>query len=934
LANKPEKQSNASKSKLRTADKVVIILCFSGAIVSLGLFWADLFSTVRNKNATPLGTISFKYNTAQRRLADRVLWDRLRKTSPIYNGDTIRTADLSEATIRFNGGREMDLTENTIIRILVHDGSTEIDLSGGELNLGEGTGGDNIVLSMGDQKVEAGSDAVISAVAGKKGKAVQVASGKAVFTPAKGKGPSRTVTAGTSVSLGNNTNTTTGNTGNTNTAEPSVVVTKPLPNARFLVQGDTSIPVAFTWNRVNVASTEPLRMEIAQNRIFNLNKKTIPVSGSNATAEFPVGTWYWSIKQEKDNTLLASGRITVLNTPGPYLIAPVKGYTYKYRLKPPSVRFQWKAIDDAVQYQVDVANTSNFTNPKINIKVKGTSLDTSALTAGTWYWRVTPVFSSGYQGKAVSSSDSFKIEINNDLNAPTLVGPERGASVSVSTDKGVYFSWKKENEAASYTIQISKSQDMRNPIIKEKTKENVYVYRGKGSVLAAGNYYWTVSQTDIAGNESPASAVQTFSAVLGDSVRRPLFPPDNYVIAEGLLPDIRFTWKSDSNSNARFQVSKTSAFTAMVIDEKVLGDSFRGKTLPAGSYYWRVVGADAGQQANARQFTVASPLSAPAVQSPPPGGQVVLKGDADQMVLRWNPVNKAEQYIIRIFTEANRRAAKEPLHEQTVSATTLRLPANAFPNGAYSWTVQAFANETANSTRLAGLTGENRFSIRKLYMVTLDSPESNSEVKGTVVLRWSTPETIGNARLVISSTSNTSGAPVLEMVNPAKTITLANLKEGVYYWNIVAQTTDGFDISAAAPKRFRLVPNLLPEPAGRSPSADTVIGPEALRANQNIVFSCDPVEGADGYIFTVFKNTETGKRQQIIQTEPQAEPSWTLENLQSLGEGDFVWQVEAISKGTGKTKTTRGQIAENTFRMEVPPPNKVQILEAGIMYGN
>lgn len=866
--------------------------------------------------------ISFKFNTAQRRLADRVLWDRLRRESPIYSGDVIRTANLSEATIRFSGGREMSLTENTLIRIRMRDGSTEVDLSGGELNLSAGTDADNIVLSMGDEKVEAGSDTVLNAVAGKKGNAVQVASGKAVFAPSKGKGQRQTVTAGTAVSLGNDTKV----------SGPSVVVTKPLPNARFLVQGKEPLPVAFSWNRVNLSATEPLRLEISQSRYFKQIEKSIPVSGSSATAQLTPETWYWRIRQETGNNLLASGRVTVLNAPAPSLIAPVKGYTYQYRLKPPSVRFQWQAIEDAAQYQVEAANNSGFSNPKINVKVRGTSLDTSALTAGTWYWRVTPVFSGSYQGKVVSSSASFKIEQNADLNAPTLTGPEAGASVSLTVSRGVYFSWKKENDAAFYTIQISRSRDMKNPVIKKEIKGNVYVYRDKDTVLNAGNYYWAVFQTDSAGNTSPLSGVQSFSAVLGEPVRRPLYPPNNYVIAEALLPDIRFTWKSDFSSNGRFQVSKTSGFSELVINEKVSGESFRGKSLPPGTYYWRVVGVDTQQQGNSRQFTVMPPLAAPAVETPPPGGQVVLKGDGDQMALRWRAVNKAEQYIVRIYAEVNRRRARQPLHEQTVSATTLRLPASSFSNGAYYWTVQAFANENANATRLSGLTGEQQFSIRKLYPVSLDSPEANSDIKGTVVLRWSAAETVGKSRLVLSGNANPLRAPVLEMINPGRTITLADLKEGIYYWNIIAETQDGFDISAVTPGRFRLLPGLLGEPPGRFPAPDTVIGPEALKENQHIVFNCGPVEGADGYIFTIFKNTDTG-RQQIIQTEPQAEPLWTLEDLQSLGEGDFIWQVEAVSRGDGKSKMGRGQPGESGFRIDIPLPNQVQILETGTMYG-
>jgi len=929
LAAKKEKQTKSSRGPLRTADIVVIVLCIVGTLASLGLFWRDLFQTVRNRNADPLGTISFKYNTAQRRLEDRVLWDRLRQDSSVYNGDIIRTADLSEATIRFGGGREINMTENTLIRIRMRAGDTEIDLSDGEVSLGAGSDagdnavGDKIILSVGDNRVEAGSDAVLSASAREKVLDLQVAKGNAVYSGSSGQ--RRTVAAGTAVSV-----KTTGTVSSATSDKPAAIVSAPVPNAQFLTRRQDPLSILFSWKKLNIPASEALQLEVSETRSFIRIHQTVSASGSGARAELSPGDWYWRIKRSTGNTVLASGRLTVVYSGSPFLIAPARGYTYQYKLKAPSVHFQWQEMEKVSYYTVEVAANSNFSSPKMALRVKGTYLDTSNLEAGTWYWRVTPVFSGDNQGTAVSASSSFKIVQSGALNAPTLVSPETGNTVYIGVNKNVYFSWKKEKEAKSYTIQIAQNQSLRNPVIKEEVKDNVFVYRQESGTLKPGQYYWGVFQTDVQGDQSALSVVQSFTAASGEPVQRPLFPPDNYVIAEALMPDIRFTWKSDSSSNARFQISGASDFSRLLIDEKIFGASFRGRPLTPGTYYWRIAAADPVQQAPGRQFVVVSSLPAPVPESPANGGRLVLR-PGEQLALRWRPVNRAEQYTVRVYSGTG--ASRRPLYEQTAAATTLQLPANSFANGDYFWTIQAFADERENATRLTGLTSEQRFTIRRLQALTLDSPETGVEISGPVVLRWSTAETVGKSRFVLSQNSNPlRGAPVQEILNPDRSITIDRLREGVYYWTIIAETQDGYDISAAAPRRFSKLPSLLPEPAGLSPADGMVIGPEVLRASRNIVFNWEPVENADAYLFSLFRKTDTGQ-QQLVRTEPRQETSWTLDDLQLLGEGDFVWQVEAVRQGRGGAIEERGRVGENDFRLEIPLPNQVQIPETGTLYG-
>ena len=80
-------------------DGFTIVFCLAGAAMCLWFFWYEMNRTITRQNETSIGTIIWKYKAAQRRFANRVLWNRIRRDSPVYSGDFIRTETLSEAPL-------------------------------------------------------------------------------------------------------------------------------------------------------------------------------------------------------------------------------------------------------------------------------------------------------------------------------------------------------------------------------------------------------------------------------------------------------------------------------------------------------------------------------------------------------------------------------------------------------------------------------------------------------------------------------------------------------------------------------------------------------------------------------------------------------------------------------------------------------------------
>jgi hypothetical protein len=134
------------------------------------------------------------------------------------------------------------------------------------------------------------------------------------------------------------------------------------------------------------------------------------------------------------------------------------------------------------------------------------------------------------------------------------------------------------------------------------------------------------------------------------------------------------------------------------------------------------------------------------------------------------------------------------------------------------------------------------------------------------------------------------------------------------------------------PNAAPVEPPPLPSAARRQPENDYVISPETLGESRTLVFSWDPVEGADRYIFTLLGENDSGVRQSIVTAEG-AGTSYTLRDLSLLDRGRFIWQVEAVSRGTDGTMERRGIPGENRFTVDIPQPGTPRGKDVGILYG-
>jgi len=386
------------------ANALVIVFCVSGAAFSLNLFRLDLFQSIASQNKKPMGTVIVKYNNVQRRFSDRVLWSRLNVESPVYSGDLIRVAEYSAATLNINNDI-IDINENSMIHIrAASDGEYRIiiDLVSGDLSVtssddaeGGGAVRNGVALNVMGYIIEPTAKTTLSVSAKESGMTVQVNEGTAAITGENGY--SFSMDAGEAFILDAN---------GVEQAAPAAVVMLPHPNARFIKNNIEPVNIRFWWNTLNIDQRTTLLLEIAAGPNFTRIVQTAEGVNS-ANISIDAGIWHWRLSYQ--DAILSSGKFTIVDA-AMEPASPIQDSLLSYRENMP-VRFEWKPVEEASYYIFEAGLTPDIINPLITRQTVIASYVEFDLEAGTWYWRVKPVFSSLYEGNTVFSQvTSFRME--------------------------------------------------------------------------------------------------------------------------------------------------------------------------------------------------------------------------------------------------------------------------------------------------------------------------------------------------------------------------------------------------------------------------------------------------------------------------------------------------------------------------------------------
>jgi len=257
------------------------------------------------------------------------------------------------------------------------------------------------------------------------------------------------------------------------------------------------------------------------------------------------------------------------------LVAPVNNAQFFST----GLTFTWDVVQDATKYTLQIARP-NFTSP-LQIVLDTTITSTSfsqQLPIGNYEWRVmakNESYSTAFTSRlvAIVSNDDFQ------SNAVQLISPSNNLITNIASQS---LTWQSVIGATQYQLQVF---DNSNTLLLDQTTPNTnYNY-----TFPEGTYQWKVrasngSETTLYTSRSalidltaPNTPNLTSPVNAGNSTTSVTFEWNRTPILGSTERDNIYIYTNSSQTNLYSQNQASSPYTV---------------TLPAGTYYWKVITSD------------------------------------------------------------------------------------------------------------------------------------------------------------------------------------------------------------------------------------------------------------------------------------------------------------------------------------------------------
>jgi hypothetical protein len=412
------------------------------------------------------------------------------------------------------------------------------------------------------------------------------------------------------------------------------------------------------------------------------------ISGIFVTVSTPLEDRLYSWRVRAVNNLGVPGAWSLVRTFTVDTLAPatpaIKTPADGFVTNDTTPTFTWGTVTGAKNYKVELSAESDFDPLLIPAATVTTGTYTvpaaSAMTNGTYYWRVTALDAANNASPATPTQT---------LIISIMKTPAEGA---YTTDTTPTFVWGAVKTGTRYTLQITLESDpsFTNPVAVPASCQNITVTTCTLSpALAYNRYLWRVN---VNGAISPRSwlLIVTQAAPLPPT----LVLPTNLGVINDNTPTLTWTLSTSAAEQPysyAVQVDNQTTFaTPEFTQAGITGNLVTVTTaLPDGKYYWRArtlnkFGAWSAWTAS-RSFTLdTQPPPAPVLKTPE--NNTILTDNTP--ALAWNASTGANRYRVDIATDSS--FTHLVVNGATVTTTTYTVPnALALPDGLYYWRVRA-----------------------------------------------------------------------------------------------------------------------------------------------------------------------------------------------------------------------------------------------------
>ncbi|OHD64140.1 MAG: hypothetical protein A2176_00680 [Spirochaetes bacterium RBG_13_51_14] len=674
--------------KFTKSEYIIFLVAAVIIFVFATLFYFDFTSKSAVGQERVVGSITLKKRIAQRKYSSQVIWEDIERKEPVYNNDSIRTADSSQAVIRLTDGTEITVNENSMIVLSFATNEIDIQFRGGSITAARGDVGGEAVRQLNIRSGET---------------TVSVAKSDVQVSGEQEKDISLTVNRGEAkIRSGEKEEKVKEN--------QKVVVTKdsnqikiyslplkplsPLPDGMLVTPGN-SLTVRFAWERLK--PEQDGMIEVADNETFARVRVARKINGDSVSLNLPAGSYFWRLRaKNRNNGVVDMGdvrRFAIIRESPIHLVFPAPGQVFQYTNANPVINFKWTGSDMAQEYLLEISADPGMARTVRNIGTPDIQLAVDSLGEGVYYWRVVSVIRLSDQVyRSTSSNRRIDVSRKKIVIPPRPVFPPDGNTVrsAVLRDKGILFSWEKTGDIPVTRLTVSRYADFRGIVFSSTSNTNFLLVKRQ---LDPGVYYWRIAGMLSDNQLTEPSPAFRFSVTEAEHIKL-LGPADrSEIVAEGTYGTVRFAWeKADLYGEYLVQISRSADFSQIYKDERVNTSYAVLSGFSPGTYFWRVIlrksDGSVLLQSRPNSLFIKDILAEPVILSPRNGASFEYDqlGEID---LTWKRLEDANLYRLRFYRIENNRAAfitERDIRRNAVDISDM----NFLGEGKYLWSVQAF----------------------------------------------------------------------------------------------------------------------------------------------------------------------------------------------------------------------------------------------------
>jgi hypothetical protein len=616
------------------------------------------------------------------------------------------------------------------------------------------------------------------------------------------------------------------------------------------------------------------------------------------------GIYYWRVRamyiKYPDGTLRegswSTGYTFTISTGGvniPSLVSPISGSV----MKGSSVTLVWTAVESTgITGYVLVYKTGTATNPGnpsewthgsyTEVIIPGQTassykitLQENTTTNPFYWWSIATVNSSGQKG-TFPSAINFSI----DNTAPNISVVELVQPVDTTLSTRIpTFTWRiplvDYQDVGSWTLEYASDIQLQQnrKTVTGLTNLSTIISGSYASIsytlpstqqLTNGTWYWHISATDAAGNESAFTLVKSFVVNAGEEtpVKVSLVSPPNGF--ENTPERPTFSWlQAQGASSYRLQVDNNSNFSSPEIDEDtIVTTSYMATSdMTPGKYYWRVLSnAPNAEWSNTWSFTISGEAPQQVILSTPSSGAQEMPTTPS---FQWQSLEGATTYTLEVST--NTSFTGFVVNKTGLTTTTWGTSSDWEGNdpsqleeGTYYWRV---------SSDVEG-------STSAIWNFTVKKPETGGKLAITVTVADLNQDPVAGATVTLTLDG---GTVATTSTDAAGKVTLSDLDSGTYTLEVSAAGykahTESINLSANMNKDITLyrgavihgyvyydnTQNPAPNVAVRVYEAQTELQIVSDVTDTNGYFVVDNVADDKTY-YIIVENYEDQKKQGII----------------------------------------------------------------------